>query len=510
MMHLSWIDGGIVLLYLVATMFIGLKVRKYVGKVETFLVAGREMNLFLGIASLAATEFGVVTCMYTAQNGYVYGFAGMTPGILLALAMFIVGATGFCIKPLRNAGVMTIPELFQKKFGTKIRWASGLVIVLGGLLNMGVFLRVTGEFLVLVCGLDIKYLEVAMTILLLLSAIYTIVGGLLSVLITDFLQFIIMSVGLIAVTVLILITVGWDKLAISVSNNYGPSGFNPFVNKDMGWQYVVFNAMLGFAVVLTWQTMISRILSAKDSKTGQRVYTVTSFFFVCRFLIPGIWGIAALATLTPQAISALSPEVQQKITLYGMPIFLSTAVPVGLMGLLLAAMLAADMSTNASYMITWGSVIYNDLMAPFRKGVWSDKKGVFWNRVIVGLIGIFLLTYGLWYPLKSDVWTYLSITGTIYLSSISSLLIACCYWKRANSWGAAGSIFFGAAVPILYLVIEQVPATSGFAKEVGPYYSGMAAYVMSGLAMVVGSLLKPGSADMDDKSNMNSVAEVTK
>ena len=319
-----------------------------------------------------------------------------------------------------------------------------------------------------------------------------------------------MSVGLIAVTVLILITVGWDKLAISVSNNYGPSGFNPFVNKDMGWQYVVFNAMLGFAVVLTWQTMISRILSAKDSKTGQRVYTVTSFFFVCRFLIPGIWGIAALATLTPQAISALSPEVQQKITLYGMPIFLSTAVPVGLMGLLLAAMLAADMSTNASYMITWGSVIYNDLMAPFRKGVWSDKKGVFWNRVIVGLIGIFLLTYGLWYPLKSDVWTYLSITGTIYLSSISSLLIACCYWKRANSWGAAGSIFFGAAVPILYLVIEQVPATSGFAKEVGPYYSGMAAYVMSGLAMVVGSLLKPGSADMDDKSNMNSVAEVTK
>jgi len=301
MMHLSWIDGGIVLLYLVATMFIGLKVRKYVGKVETFLVAGREMNLFLGIASLAATEFGVVTCMYTAQNGYVYGFAGMTPGILLALAMFIVGATGFCIKPLRNAGVMTIPELFQKKFGTKIRWASGLVIVLGGLLNMGVFLRVTGEFLVLVCGLDIKYLEVAMTILLLLSAIYTIVGGLLSVLITDFLQFIIMSVGLIAVTVLILITVGWDKLAISVSNNYGPSGFNPFVNKDMGWQYVVFNAMLGFAVVLTWQTMISRILSAKDSKTGQRVYTVTSFFFVCRFLIPGIWGIAALATLTPQA-----------------------------------------------------------------------------------------------------------------------------------------------------------------------------------------------------------------
>jgi len=87
MTHFSWIDGSIVGLYLVATMVIGLKVRKYVGKVETFLVAGREMNVFLGIASLAATEFGVVTCMYTAQNGFRHGFAGVTPGILMALAM---------------------------------------------------------------------------------------------------------------------------------------------------------------------------------------------------------------------------------------------------------------------------------------------------------------------------------------------------------------------------------------------------------------------------------------
>ena len=51
-------------------MVAGLMVRKYVGKVEHFLVAGREMNVYLGIASLAATEFGIVTCMYTAENGY--------------------------------------------------------------------------------------------------------------------------------------------------------------------------------------------------------------------------------------------------------------------------------------------------------------------------------------------------------------------------------------------------------------------------------------------------------
>ena len=153
--HFSWmIDGSIVGLYLLATMVAGVMVRKYVGKVEHFLVAGREVNLYLGIASLAATEFGVITCMYNAQNGYMYGFAGATPGLIQFLSMFFVGLTGFCVKPLRSAGVMTIPELFEKRYGPRIRWLSGVVIVLGGLLNMGVFLRITGEFLLLIVGLN--------------------------------------------------------------------------------------------------------------------------------------------------------------------------------------------------------------------------------------------------------------------------------------------------------------------------------------------------------------------
>jgi len=480
MTNFNWLlDGSIVGLYLLVTMVAGLMVRKYVGKVEHFLVAGREMDVYLGIASLAATEFGIVTCMYTAQNGYEKGFAGATPGILMAIAMAVVGLTGFVIKPLRDSGVITIPELLDKRFGPRVRWAAGVVIVLGGLLNMGVFLRTGGQFLVLVAGLDVRYLEIMMTVLLVGVAVYTILGGMLSVLVTDFLQFVVMSLGLILVTILILMNVGWERLVTTVETHYGAGGFNPFVNPTMGWQYVLFNLMLNTAAVLTWQTIIARVLAAKDTKTGRRVYTRTSFFFVCRFLIPGIWGIAALATLGPVAN-----------TLEAMPRYLSTAVPAGLMGILIAAMLAADMSTDSSYMLTWCSVIYNDILAPFRKQPWSERKGLFWNRTIIAVIGIFLLLYGLWYPLKGDLWTYLGVTGTIYLASISVLLIACCYWKRANSWGAVASIIVSAVIPVSYLVMEQLPSTVAIAKSIGPYYSGIATYVLSGAAMVIGSLLK--------------------
>jgi SSS family solute:Na+ symporter len=484
MASLTVLDGSIIGIYLLITMIAGVAIRRYVHRVEDFIVAGREMNVYLGIASLAATEFGIVTCMYAAQNGFDKGFAGAVPGLLTFAAMFLVGWTGFCVKPLRDSGVMTIPEFFEKKYGSRVRWAAGVVIMLGGLLNMGVFLRMGGDFLVSVAHLDPDYLEVMMTALLVGVAIYTILGGMLSVLVTDFLQFIVMSAGLIVTTFLILGKVGWGTLVDTVEAHHGAGGFNPFANQTMGWSYVVFNALLNTAAVLTWQTQIARVLAAKNSATGRKVYTGTSFFFVARWLIPGIWGIAALALLTPDQVPQDS--------ILAMPKMLGMVLPAGLMGLLIAAMLAADMSTDSSYMLTWSSVIYNDIMAPFRKTKWSEKKGLLWNRTIVALIGVFLLIYGLWYKIEGDAWTYLGITGTIYLASMSTLLVACCYWKRANNWGAAVAILFGAIMPVATLVLQKFGPWTAWVKG-NEAFCMVGVYAITAAAMIVGSLLKPQS-----------------
>jgi SSS family solute:Na+ symporter len=169
-----------------------------------------------------------------------------------------------------------------------------------------------------------------------------------------------------------------------------------------------------------------------------------------------------------------------------MPTWLAGFLPAGLMGLLIAAMLAADMSTDASYMLTWTSVIYNDVIAPWRRPGWTDRKGLLLNRLLVAAIGVFLLLYGLWYPLRSDLWAYLGVTAAIYLASMSTLLVACCYWPRATPRGAAAAILVGAAIPAAYLVLEQV--SPGVRASVGPYWSGVAAYVGAAVAMVAGSL----------------------
>src|SRR5205814_9129345 len=211
-MHLAPIDWIIIAVYLVGCMAAGIWMRRYVRGVEDFAVAGREMDLNLGIASLAATELGLVTVMYTAQLGFSHGFAGATIGVWMAAAMYLVGRTGFVIGPLRQAGVMTIPELFQKRFGTRVRWLAGLFVVMGGLLNMGIFLRLGGEFLVAATGMPARWLELVMTVLLSMILLYTVLGGMLSVLVTDWIQFMVKGMGIVVTSILVITSIGWQNL----------------------------------------------------------------------------------------------------------------------------------------------------------------------------------------------------------------------------------------------------------------------------------------------------------
>ena len=140
-MILSVLDWIIIVGYLAGCATIGLFMKRYVRGVEDYAVAGRNVGTNLGVASMTCTGLGIVTVMYTAEMGFRYGFAGAVPGIIFCFAYLLIGGTGFMIGPMRKARVITIPELLERRFGKGVRWLAGLVTVLGGLLNMGIFLR---------------------------------------------------------------------------------------------------------------------------------------------------------------------------------------------------------------------------------------------------------------------------------------------------------------------------------------------------------------------------------
>lgn len=494
-MSLHFIDWVIIVVYLIGCMMAGIWMRRFVKGVEDFAVAGREMNVNLGIASLAATELGVITVMYAAQAGYEKGFAGATVGILMALAMFVVGKTGFVIQPLRAAGVMTIPELFEKRFSKKVRWFAGLVVITGGLLNMGIFLRIGGEFLVHVSGASGIRLEWMMTGLLALILIYTVLGGMLSVLITDYIQFLVMGLGIVLISVLVItnwswvglvnqLWVCWDGSRSGVGQTLKAHPFNPFHPTSLGWKYILWQMLFQVAVITTWQPNVARVLAAKDEDTAKKVYTRSAFYFVGRWGLPVLWGVGALVYFSQKGNM---PENSMN----AMPMYLAQLLPVGILGIVIAAMLAAEMSTDSGYMLTWATVIYNDLIMPCVKKPLSAAKRLFITRALVVAIGIFLVFWGLWYELPGNVWDYLAVTGNIYVASVFTLLVAGLYWRRATSVGAFAALILGALGPVTFLFVnylvttKRLPASAKISAEL----AGVSSFALAFLGMYIGSLL---------------------
>src|SRR6516164_8161308 len=157
--HFSALDWIIVITYLGATLATGLYGRKFVGGIADFLVAGRELGTFLAVATLAATEIGTITFMYYAELGYKTGFASLVNGLIAGAVMIFVGRTGLIIRRLRSLGLMTIPEFFEVKYSSNLRVLTGILVATGGILNMGVFLKVEGMFLAIISGISLSHLK---------------------------------------------------------------------------------------------------------------------------------------------------------------------------------------------------------------------------------------------------------------------------------------------------------------------------------------------------------------
>ncbi|MHC4078361.1 MAG: sodium:solute symporter family transporter, partial [Planctomycetota bacterium] len=150
----SFVDGAIVVVYLLASVAVGLIANRCITGLTGYLVAGRSLGTALAIATMTGSELGLITVMYQAQKGFTGGFAALHIGLPAGLVTLFVGLTGFIVVPLRRARVMTIPEYYQQRFGRKTRILGGVLLAVGGILNMGLFLRIGSQFVVGVTGID--------------------------------------------------------------------------------------------------------------------------------------------------------------------------------------------------------------------------------------------------------------------------------------------------------------------------------------------------------------------
>jgi SSS family solute:Na+ symporter len=302
-MNFTALDWIIVIGYLIASVSVGLIGKRYVGSVSHYLVAGRELGLYLGIATLAATEIGTITFMYNAELGYKYGFAAFAAAMISGVVMIIVGRTGFIISRFRELKLMTVPEYFERKYSRGLRIVTGVLVAVGGILNMGVFLKIEGEFLTIVSGIDARHLIAVMTVILALELLYTVLGGMVSVVITDFFQYVLLSIATILVSIYAVSYAGWGNIINKVTTVMGKSGFDPIANPKFGLTFLIWQVLLWFSLHTCWQTTAMRMFSTKGPETSKRVMTWTGFIFLGRGMLPMLWGIAALTLFGTGALT---------------------------------------------------------------------------------------------------------------------------------------------------------------------------------------------------------------
>lgn len=503
--NFSWLDWCIIIIYPMISLGLGIIASRYVSDMDDFVVAGRGVRTALGIATLTGTEMGLVTVMYSAQKGFTGGFAAFHIGLAAGVVTFFVGITGFIVAGLRRQEVLTIPEFYGRRFGRRTQILGGCILAFGGILNMGMFLKAGSIFIVGVTGLPDHSAGLAVVMLVLLGLVltYTILGGMISVVMADYVQFVVLSFGLLMATGLAIAKVGWDNIFDTIIAVKGEAGFNPLVSESaFGPEYVVWMLFLGLVGCALWPTSVARALAAKSETVVKRQFMFASASYAIRNIVPYFWGIAAFVLIiqTPALKAVFLPDdpgVVPADSLFALPVFMGRILPAGLIGLITAAMVAAFMSTHDSYFLCWSSVITNDIINPLVQGGLEQKRRVLLTRIIIFIIGALIFTVSFLFPLQEDLWDYMAVTGAIYFSGTFAVLVGGLYWPRASSTGAVLALcagcfaVFGLGAVQQLVFIRIMGLSEGLVAQISSPRVGLFVIGLTVAAMVAGSLLFP-------------------
>ena len=492
--NFSLIDCLIVFIYIALITSIGIYVNRYVNNTADFMVGGRSVGLALNTASYIGTELGLVTVMYASIEGFNRGFSYLIIPLIAFIAAFFLGKTGFVISRLRELKLTTIPEFYEKRFGKSVRVVSAILLAFAGILNMGLFPKMGATFITYSTGLaslenPTIVVNIVMSVLIILVVLYTVMSGMVAVIVCDYIQFVVLSIGLLIglYFTFSLDNLGWSNIVSSLAQNRGEAVFNPFHSDSYGYVYVIWMFVIFFVVGFAWGPVASRVLTAKDPTTARRTFLLGSPGQFIRLAIPAMFAFAAFTYFIQDENFASyffsDGIVNTSNSSQAMPLLLGKIIPTGLIGILVAGLLAAFMSTHDSYFVTWASVISRDIVCQFKKGEISDQQEIRYARITIVIIGLFLLIWGLWYKLPDSVWTYMAITGNIYTSGATATLIGGVYWKRTSKIGALAAFLGG-----LFSIIGVIPSVI---NTIPMGVLGLGNFVLCGVLLVVFSLLFP-------------------
>ena len=428
-MGFNWIDGLIVVVYLIAITLFGIHFRKKQQSIHTYFLGGKTIPAWALSLSIVATETSTLTVIGTPG----IAFGGNLSFLQLVLG-YLVGRVfiSLVLIPAYFKGEMyTAYELMQRRFGSRIKHATASMFLITRALAEGVRVLAIATVVSVVLGTGDIW---SILIISGLTLIYTFEGGLTAVIWTDVVQLFIYIVGtLVAFFVIMgLIPGGWQGVLANSGQKLAIWNFSTNLAVPYTfWAGIIGGAFLNTASHGVDQLIVQRLLAAKnerDSKVALLSSGLVILFQFTLFLIIGVM-LYSFYQYNPQEPV---PLMRDRI----FPTFVVQYLPHGVSGLMIAAILAAAMANLSSAINSLASTTVVDFYRPlFTKGVTtqSELRLSRWITVLWGLVLVFLaiLSRGVQSVLEAG----LTIASITYGSMVGVFLLGV-LTRRANERGS--------------------------------------------------------------------------
>ncbi len=452
LLSLHPVDLAIIALYFVMVMGIGFYLKRFTKTGEDFFLAGRDMSAWIAGLSFVAANLGSLELMGWAASAYQYG--------ILAAHWYWIGAIpamlflGIVMMPFYYISkTHSVPGYLKLRFGEPSRALAAVSFGIMTVLMSGINMYSMALVMRIILGWDINF---SIWIASLTVAAYVFLGGLLSAIFNEVLQFFLIWLGAIVISILGLIEAGgWNGMVHRIHQNFPGqdythlwAGLGSFTTNPMGihWTGIVFG--LGFVISFGYWTtdflVVQRVLAAKDLRSAKMAPIIGAAFKMAVPFIVILPGLLALAVLPEKLVG----ESQAALTgghTYNevLPLMLARYCGPGLLGLGITALIAGFMSGMAGNVSAFATVwTYDIYRALIRKDA-SDRHYVAVGRWCT-VLGVLVSIAAAYVVMQfASIMDYVQALFTFFIAPLFGTVILGMLWKRATPAGGFWGLLIG-------------------------------------------------------------------
>jgi SSS family solute:Na+ symporter len=421
-----------IIAYLLFTILVGFWASRKVNTLNDYMLAGRSLPLMLSSTAMFATWFGSET-VFGASSQFLQGglYAVIEDPFGAALCLVLFGT--FFARKLYNMNLLTLGDFFKNRFGKKTELVASIFLgppyigyIAAQLVAMGLILNV-------VTGMAVWEGVVISAVVV---TLYTYIGGMWAITITDFIQTIIIILGLVVLSVIMAIKAGGvTKILSEVPRENFQFLPPPDLKEIVAW--LAAWSVLGLGSIPS-QDVFQRSMSSDSARTAVRSCYIAAVMYLT---------IAMLPLFISLCTRHLYPEQIQGDTQLTLPnmVLAHTGLPIQM--LFFGSLISAIMSTTSSVLLAPAAILSENLIKPLMKNRMSDKRMLIITRICVLLFSVVATVMAC---MRSNIYELVGESSILSLVSLFAPLTFGLYWKRASSGGALMSMVLGMLTWIIF------------------------------------------------------------